>query len=141
VALIGTAPGFHEFRTGRPFTGPGSEPLWDLLEELGLGRGTIYYTNLVKCDGLPQALHVCPERLDDELAGIPVLVPMGNEAVSRYFPGLKVSQASGKARRLPSGQIAVASYHPAAVARSPELVHKLREAFQTVIMILEEARR
>lgn len=48
VMFIGEAPGAEEARKGRPFVGAAGRILDDLLASIGLERGEVYITNVVK---------------------------------------------------------------------------------------------
>ena len=49
IVFIGEGPGFHEDREGRPFVGPAGKLLDELLASIGLARGDVYITNMIKC--------------------------------------------------------------------------------------------
>lgn len=48
IMLIGESPGYHESLSGHPFCGAAGKVLDELLEYVGIKRGEIYITNLVK---------------------------------------------------------------------------------------------
>jgi uracil-DNA glycosylase family 4 len=48
IMFIGEAPGADEDQSGIPFTGPSGNILWEICRELGLYRGDVYTTNVVK---------------------------------------------------------------------------------------------
>ncbi len=48
LVLIGEAPGYEEEKRGEPFTGPAGRKLDDILKAMGLERGGVYITNIVK---------------------------------------------------------------------------------------------
>jgi len=49
MLFIGEGPGFHENEQGRPFVGQAGKLLEDLLGRIGLKRGDVFITNVVKC--------------------------------------------------------------------------------------------
>jgi uracil-DNA glycosylase family 4 len=48
LAIVGEAPGGEEERLGRPFVGSTGKIVEDILSSLGLSRGEVYLTNVVK---------------------------------------------------------------------------------------------
>ena len=48
IMFVGEAPGKQEAKTGRPFVGRAGRLLDELLESVGLNRGEVYITNVVK---------------------------------------------------------------------------------------------
>src|SRR3990167_5604021 len=48
IMFIGEAPGKKEAESGRPFCGAAGKILDDLIESIGLKRGDVYITNVVK---------------------------------------------------------------------------------------------
>jgi len=48
ILFIGEAPGKQEAKSGRPFVGTSGKMLDKLLEHIGLARGDVYITNVVK---------------------------------------------------------------------------------------------
>ncbi len=48
VMLVGEAPGYQEEREREPFVGPAGQKLNDILKAMGLSRGEVYISNIVK---------------------------------------------------------------------------------------------
>lgn len=48
IVLVGEAPGEQEANSGRPFVGRAGKILDELLESIGMKRGQVYITNVVK---------------------------------------------------------------------------------------------
>lgn len=48
IMLVGEAPGHNEEKEGEPFVGPAGQKLNDILKAMGLERGDVYISNLVK---------------------------------------------------------------------------------------------
>jgi DNA polymerase len=48
VMLIGEAPGYQEEREREPFVGPAGQKLNDILKAMGIPRGDVYISNIVK---------------------------------------------------------------------------------------------
>ena len=74
IMFIGEAPGFHEDQQARPFVGAAGQFLEELLESIGLTRGEVFITNVVKCrppgnrDPLPEEIEACKPFLDQQVA-------------------------------------------------------------------------
>ena len=63
IALVGEQPGKQEVVQGRPFCGPAGRELDDCLQQAGLARCDLYFTNVIKCLDHPITFYVDkPER-------------------------------------------------------------------------------
>lgn len=92
--LVGESPGDIEVLTGKAFTGPTGDFLWNVLGQFGVTRDQCNVTNAVLCSPpksdkgeiLSAATACCRERLESELAraDLPVLL-MGKEAKVSAF--------------------------------------------------------
>ncbi len=49
IVFIGEAPGRNEDLEGKPFVGAAGKLLTDLMHSIGLDRGEVFITNIVKC--------------------------------------------------------------------------------------------
>jgi uracil-DNA glycosylase len=133
VMLVGQGPGVIEEQTGRPFAGPSGKLLEQALAEVGLERGQLWLTNVIKCravksekgrmvDRAPSAaeLKACRPWLDGELGIIqPAIivcigVPSAKALIDRKF---KLSEEHGQFRDGPDGSRRTAVFHPAYVLR------------------------
>jgi uracil-DNA glycosylase family 4 len=133
VMLVGQGPGVIEEQTGRPFAGPSGRLLDQALAEVGLERGKLWLTNVIKCravksekgrvvDRAPSAaeLKACRPWLDGELGIIqPAIivcigVPSAKALIDRKF---KLSEEHGQFREGPNGSRRTAVFHPAYVLR------------------------
>jgi uracil-DNA glycosylase family 4 len=128
VMLVGEAPGRSEDQAGRPFCGKAGRLLDELLESVGLRRGEVYVTNVVKArppsnrDPTPDEVFHCWPWLkrEAEVVRPRVIMPLGRFALHCFLPGVPLSQAHGRpARRL--GWTYLPLYHPAAAGRSTTL--------------------
>lgn len=150
LMLIGEAPGAYELRTGRPFVGRSGDLLNEMLSECDLRRASIRIANTCGCVDmeredrrpLPAELDSCRPRLDMEIAltNPRVILLMGNTAIQRFFPGMRVGQvynsvrAVGHLDALAEGELLgltrllIPTYHPAAVLRNAHLRPVLHEA-------------
>ena len=71
--FIGEGPGFHEDRQGLPFVGQAGNLLNEMLALIGLARGDVYITNMIKCrppnnrDPFPVEISSCRPYLDEQI--------------------------------------------------------------------------
>jgi uracil-DNA glycosylase len=133
VMLVGQGPGVVEEQTGRPFAGPSGSLLDQALAEVGLDRGKLWLTNVIKCravksekgrmvDRAPSAaeLKACRPWLDGELGIIQpeiivcIGVPSAKALIDKKF---KLSEEHGQFREGPNGTRRTAVFHPAYVLR------------------------
>ncbi len=133
VMLVGQGPGVIEEQTGRPFAGPSGRLLDQALAEVGLERGKLWLTNVIKCralrsekgrvvDRAPSAaeLKACRPWLDAELGIIQpeiivcIGVPAAKALIDRKF---KLSEEHGQFREDRDGTRRTAVFHPAYVLR------------------------
>jgi uracil-DNA glycosylase family 4 len=155
IMFIGEGPGFHEDQQSRPFVGPSGHLLEKMLASIGLTRQQVYIANVVKCrppnnrDPLPSEVATCAHFLDQQIELIDprIIVTLGRYSMERYFPGAKISQVHGRARR-EGRRVYLPLYHPAYVLRNlaalpvaeadfkkiPRLLARLKEVLE------EEAR-
>ena len=136
LMLVGEQPGFQEDIQGRPFVGPAGKLLDTALQEAGIDRSRVYVTNVVKhfkwklkgkrhMHDKPNAAEMaaCLQWLESELTLIKpkVVVCLGATAaqalLGRQF---RVSQQHGKFVDSPLAPYVIATYHPAALLRSPD---------------------
>ncbi len=128
IMFIGEGPGWHENQQGRPFVGAAGQFLNELLASIGLKREDVFITNVVKCrppgnrDPLPDEIAACGKYLDAQLELIKpkVIVTLGRHSMARFFPGARISQIHGQARR-DNGIIFFPMYHPAAALHQQSL--------------------
>src|SRR5437763_3083317 len=101
VVIVGEAPGATEDVQGRPFVGRAGRLLDEVLAAAGLRREQVWITNVVKArppaNRDPRAGEVDHHRpwLERELAAIGprLVVPVGRHALTRFAPGLRISDA------------------------------------------------
>ncbi len=145
IMFIGEAPGFHEDRQGRPFVGAAGQYLDDLLKLIGMDRGKVYITNVVKCrppgnrDPQPDEMDACRPYLDRqiELLGPKVIITISRFAMMRWFPDKKISEIHGKPKRF-GDLVIIPMYHPAAALHQPSLKATLEADFKRVPQILKD---
>jgi len=119
--IVGEAPGYNEDLQGRPFVGSAGQLLDELLESIGIKRGSVFITNIVKC----RPPNNRPPRVSERKACMPYLVrqmglvaptvvcPMGNTALNVLVGGVSIGEAHGKAMEK-EGIVYLPLYHPAA---------------------------
>ena len=142
LMLVADAPGFHDDRTGRPVAGPTGELLAQLLASIGLTRGDVYVTTLVKCrppgtqSPAPEEIAACRDKLERQIALVEprVVVTLGDLA-SRSLAGAEhgVAQAHGQVRRaaIAGREVALLPlYHPAAARYNARLLPALEADVQ-----------
>ena len=137
VMMIGEQPGDMEDRAGQPFVGPAGRVLDEALEEVGIDRGRVYVTNVVKhfkwvargkrrIHSKPNAreIRACRPWLDAELEDVQprVVVLLGATAAQALLGGkFRVTQERGKPLEDTSlAPYVVATVHPASILRAPD---------------------
>ncbi len=129
IVFIGEAPGANEDAQGLPFVGRSGQLLDRLLAETGIARGDVYICNVVKCrppgnrDPRPEEAVTCAPFLRAQLETLKprVLCALGLHATRWLLPG-KEPMAKLRGRVLEYRAIpTIATYHPAAILRSPGL--------------------
>jgi len=136
IMFIGEGPGFHENQQGIPFVGQAGKFLDELLSVSGLGRETVFITNVVKCrppgnrDPQPDELDACSKFLDRqiELINPEIIVTLGRFSMAKFFGQVKISQIHGMMRKIGQRYV-VAMYHPAAALHQPALKNTLLDDF------------
>jgi DNA polymerase len=144
--FVGEAPGFHEDQQGRPFVGAAGQFLEELLESIGLGRGDVFITNVIKCrppgnrDPLPQELSACEPYLDRQIELIQptVVVTLGRFSMARAFPEARISRIHGEARKI-EGIVYYPMYHPAAALHRPSLRGTIEEDVRRIPDVVQRA--
>lgn len=146
IVFIGEGPGFHENIQGRPFVGPAGEFLEELLGTIGMTRGDVFITNVVKCrppgnrDPAPEELRACSSYLDRQLQAIKpkVIVTLGRFSMARYIPHAKISEIHGQPVKV-HGMLVVPFYHPAAALHRPSLRPVVEEDFAKLPELIANA--
>lgn len=108
IVLVGEAPGKEEDRQGKPFVGAAGKFLNQLLRSIGMARGDVYITNIVKYrppnnrDPAQAEIEAFKPYLLKQLAIIkPKLVAsLGRHAMGVLLPGLRISQCHGQPKRI-----------------------------------------
>ncbi len=145
VMFVGEGPGHNEDREGRPFVGAAGKLLTELLESVGLKRGEVFITNIVKCrppDNRPprQAeIDACNPYLQSqiELISPRIICPLGTPAIKTLMgPEYSATNIHGKPLR--KGQVVfLPMYHPAAALYDATLKEVLFEDVKVLKDVLE----
>jgi uracil-DNA glycosylase family 4 len=120
AVFIGEAPGKNEDEKGVPFVGRAGKYFDELLESIGVVRGDVFITNIVKYrpkdnrDPTYGEIATSKAYLDRELAVLncKIIVPMGKHALSVFFPS-QLRDAHGRVSEQANGTFVVPQYHPA----------------------------
>jgi uracil-DNA glycosylase len=141
LMFVGEAPGAEEDRQGLPFVGRAGALLNELLEGIGMSRGEVWITNVLRCrppgnrDPQPIEIESCQPYTyrQVELIQPHVVATLGNFA-TKLLTGSRVGIT--KVRGTPQVRdiggrtvFLMPLLHPAAALRTPSLVETLREDF------------
>ncbi len=150
IMFIGEAPGENEAKTGRPFCGRAGKLLDELLHSVGIERGEVYITNIVKDrppknrDPLPDEISLYAPFLDGQIKIIKpkVIATLGRFSMqyvmSRYGLDLQldsISKIHGKVfeTEIEGEKVKIVPlYHPAAAIYNQHLLDTLKEDFKTL---------
>lgn len=147
IVLIGLSPGREENSTGNLFIGPSGDFLNQLLRLAGIGRASLYITNIIKCHAPTPAIGkeevaACSPYLDKQLEIVnpKTIIPLGSVAahyiLEKYkIPKEKITEIHGKRFTVSVGDLfsplkdikIVPMYHPAAALRTPALEETIKE--------------
>src|SRR5439155_23595565 len=141
--FLGEAPGYHEDVQGKPFVGPAGQFLDELLAGIGLDRGKVFITNVVRHrppenrDPLPDEVIACDVWLRRHLAVLrpKVIVTLGRHAMAKFLPGESISRIHGRPRKV-DGLVIFPVYHPAAALHQPALRGALAGDFAALALLL-----
>ncbi|MGC9059201.1 MAG: type-4 uracil-DNA glycosylase [Candidatus Aenigmatarchaeota archaeon] len=149
IMLIGEAPGFNEDLQGRPFVGRAGKLLEEFLKSVGKRREEVFITNVVKCrppnNRQPEEneIKICASLYLDrqiEIIKPKLIVCLGNISASYIFKkfGLKfesMNKQHGKVFSISNLYIktkTVATYHPAAILRNPNLMNLAKADWEII---------
>jgi uracil-DNA glycosylase family 4 len=150
LMFVGEGPGQQEDLQGEPFVGRAGKLLTQLIEGIGLTRGDVYITNVVKCrppgnrDPLPVEIESCSPWLDRQLQliGPDVVVTLGNFA-TKLLLDTKLGITRLRGQEFPFARagvhaVLVPTLHPAAVLRGGgQALAETRADFVRVKRLLE----
>jgi uracil-DNA glycosylase len=142
LMFVGEAPGAREDEQGVPFVGQAGRLLDQLLEEIGMSRGDVFVSNVLKCrppgnrDPLPQEIDNCQDYLFRQLELIEprVVCTLGNFATKllRGDPATGITRLHGREEIRTIGPRTIRLYpiyHPAAALYTPAMLEILRTDF------------
>ena len=146
ILFLGEAPGYNEDVQGRPFVGAAGQLLEEGLASIGLDRGKVFITNVVRHrppenrDPLPEEVAACDVwlRRHLELLRPKVVVTLGRHAMGKFLPGESISRIHGRPRNV-DGVLLFPMYHPAAALHQPSLRADLATDFQALGRLLASA--
>jgi uracil-DNA glycosylase len=150
LMFVGEAPGAREDEQGVPFVGQAGRLLDQLLEEIGMSRGDVFVSNVLKCrppgnrDPQPEEIDSCRPYLEKqvELIQPKVIGTLGNFA-TKLLTGRPtgITKVRGTAQEHVLGARPVYMFplfHPAAGLRTPKVAEQLREDFELIPELLTQ---
>lgn len=143
IVLIGEAPGKNEDEQGLPFVGAAGKFLDEMLSMIGLKRGDVYITNIVKYrppanrDPLPDEKSAFLPFLKAQLEVIKpkLVVTLGRHSMDSLLPGLQISRCHGQPKRY-LGQVYLPLFHPAAALYNGAMRQTLIDDFVKIPKVL-----
>jgi uracil-DNA glycosylase len=151
LMFVGEAPGAEEDRQGLPFVGRAGAFLTELLEGIGLKREDVFIANVLKCrppgnrDPQGEEIDSCRPYLERQVELIQprVIGTLGNFA-TKLLTGnpTGITRVRGTAQEHVMGGRPVyllPLFHPAAGLRTPAVADQLRQDFETIPELLEQA--
>jgi uracil-DNA glycosylase family 4 len=148
LMFVGEAPGAREDEQGVPFVGQAGRLLDTLLGEIGLTRGEVFVTNVLRCrppqnrDPLPSEIDNCQEYLFRTLDLIRprVVCTLGNFATKLLRgdqTGITRLHGREEIRRIGPRTVRLYPiYHPAAALYTPSMLETLRGDFSRLPELL-----
>ena len=149
IVFIGEAPGKNEDQQGLPFVGAAGKFLNEMLASIGLDRGDVYITNIVKYrppnnrDPLPEEKKAFWPYLVQQIDVIEpkVIVTLGRHSMEYFLPDQRISKIHGEPKRISFGQkkvIILPLYHPAAALYNGGMRATLLEDFGRIPAIIKK---
>jgi len=143
--FIGEAPGVEEDKQGRPFVGRSGTLLSDLIRSIGLSRGQVFITNVVKChppgNRLPEIdeVNLCLPYLMEQISVVKpkIVVLLGNVALFSVLNRTHMTELHGSLLT-EKGQPYFITCHPSAALRSETWKRRIREDFKKLSLFLQE---
>jgi len=145
IVFVGEAPGKNEDTQGEPFVGAAGKFLNEMLATIGLERGDIYITNIVKYrppnnrDPLPEEKAAFLPYLQSQLDIIrpKIVVTLGRHSMNCFLPDLQISKVHGQPKRY-KRQVYLPLFHPAAALYNGGMRQTLIDDFTRIPSILEK---
>lgn len=125
LAIVGEAPGRNEDEEGVPFVGRSGSMLRQMIEANGYERKQAVVMNVVCCrppkNRTPniEEIEACQPNYEAqlELSGAWVVLLMGQSALNRYRPDVKIGAGRGRPFWM-EGRVFIPTYHPAYILRN-----------------------
>ena len=153
ILFVGEAPGVEDDFCGKPFATPAGELLTKILTAMGLGRESVFITNLLKCrpdtpgdstgnrKPRPDEVSTCIPWLDRQIDLVQprVVVALGASAVEGLLGKgtAGISQLRGSWQNY-RGLPLMPTYHPAYLLRNLALSEK-RKVWEDMLQVMERA--
>lgn len=150
LMFVGEGPGQQEDIQGLPFVGRAGKLLDQLLEEIGLSRGEVFVTNVVRCrppgnrDPQPEEIAACRSYTDRQIELIEprLICSLGKfamQVLTRTNRGITAVHGKPEVHELGGRTMRVYPlFHPAAALRSTKTLEDLRDAFARIPALLDE---
>lgn len=153
IVFIGEGPGANEDRQGLPFVGAAGKFLDEMLRSIGLKRGEVFITNVVKCrppenrDPFPEEVKICTDSYlwrQLEIINPAIIVTLGRHAMYRFIPpDKKIGEVHGKLFHLESPKSGKAFnifplYHPAAALYNGGMRGVLEDDFKKIPLVIKK---
>lgn len=149
--VVGEGPGRAEDLTGRPFVGRAGRLLEELLAHVGLRRGDVYITNVIKDRAAtrtspprdrapaPAEIAACRPWLDEQLALIRprIVVTLGRYSLAAFLPDARIGEVHGRPQRK-GAQMVLPLYHPSYALHNPAARPVLFHDIQALRALLRE---
>jgi len=150
IMIVGEAPGAAEDEAGRPFVGAAGQLLTETLVRLGVSRGDVYITNVVKCrppnnrDPMPDEVRTCADEFlkkQVRILGPGLVISLGRISAAELL-GRPVSISREHGRIVDCEYAGVRfklflSYHPAAGLYGAEVKKQLEGDFRRLGSVLK----
>lgn len=148
IVFIGEAPGKKEDESGLPFVGAAGKFLNEMLTNIGMDRGDVYITNIVKYrppnnrDPRPDEKKAFWPYLVRQLNIIQpkIVVTLGRHSMEYFLPEQKIGAIHGQPEQIKFDDLKmtiVPLYHPAAALYNGSLRATLIEDFNKLPKIID----
>ncbi len=146
LLFIGEAPGKNEDLQGLPFVGRAGQILDDLLASIGLHRGQVFITNVLKCrppknrDPRPEEVEACKGHLFEQISiiGPKVICTLGKHSTQLILNTKKgISGLRGRVYRTEE-RVVLPINHPAAALYNPHKLDVLKKDFERIKTFLDK---
>lgn len=140
LMFVGEAPGMEEDIQGLPFVGKAGQLLTKIIEAIGLKRGDVYITNVLKCrppenrNPLPTEILTCEEYLIQQIDIIKpkVICALGKFAAQTLLKSQEpITKLRGKFYNYNEIKL-MPTFHPAYLLRNPQDKHLVWEDMKKI---------